>query len=118
MTNVAVVVPPVFLIGAILFAVLTALALVLSVVMMGQVRKIPDSLGLPRRLRWGLWQPEHSGVTIGQMIYRVRFDPERHPGVVRLQAALRFIHGAVALLVLAFLAWQVFAAFSVPAAQT
>lgn len=115
MTNVAVVVPPVFLIGVVLFAVLTALALVLSVAMMAQVDKIPDSLGLPRRLRWGLWQPEHRGVTVGQMIYRVRFDAGRHPGVVRLQMALRILHAAAAALVLAFLAWQLYAAFTAPA---
>ncbi len=112
MTNVAGVMPPVFLIGVILFAVLTALALILSVVMMRQVDKIPASLGLPRRLRWGLWQPAHRGVTVGQMIYRVRFDAERYPGVVRLQTALRIIHAAVAVLVVAFLGWQVAAAFA------
>ena len=114
MTNVAVVVPPVFLIGVVLFAVLTALALILSVVMMGQVRKIPDSLGLPRRIRWGLWQPEHRGVTVGQMIYRVRFDRDRYPGTALLQTALRIIHAAVAGLFLAFMAWQFYAAFTVP----
>ena len=118
MTNVAVVVPPVFLIGVVLFAVLTALALILSIVMMTQVDKIPESLGLPRRLRWGLWQPADRGVTVGQMIYRVRFDAERYPGVVRLQTALRIIHAAVAILVLAFLASQLSAAFTVPAAPT
>lgn len=115
MTNTAVIMPPVFLIGLVLFAALTALALILSVVMMRQVDKIPEGLGLPRRLRWGLWQPEHRGVTVGQMIYRVRFDPERHPGVVRLQTALRIIHAAIAILVLAFLAWQLSAALAVPA---
>ena len=115
MTNVAVVVPPVLMIGVVLFAVLTALALILSVVMMRQVDKIPGSLGLPRRLRLGLWQPAHRGVTVGQMIYRVRFDAERYPGVVRLQTALRIIHAAVAVLVLAFLGWQVAAAFTAPA---
>ncbi|HYE47878.1 MAG TPA: hypothetical protein VEA44_19075 [Caulobacter sp.] len=98
--------PLAFLIGLTAVGVLVVLYAVLTALLMAQVHKVPGGMGLPRRIRWGIWQSENRGVTVGQLIWRAQFDPKRYPATAALQTTLRVIQIMVLLLFLAFMAWQ------------